>query len=723
MNAMERLSAAHRKSQFAGIDPGYSAAECIPETKVTSESCLWLYGEAELEAWQLQRQIKAVAAAKLQVHYPGKYHEPYNSVTFRLPLNLPNAKQIVIDLYSNSDIHLYLDDSLLYSNYASETKHAIELDAGGLEVGRAQYIIICLHNNKGEPPCLHLRNDSGIDESAAWQWSADGRAWTIPRKFFSSGRAVYPHRSEEPTIRIFPERNEGSLYDFGKELYGTIQIASRQKPDLYVGESIAETLNSKITFQEQSTELFMVEGGLWQSRNLLAFRYLRLKGEENITDISCLARMHPVQYRGAFACSDAQLSRIWMHSAYTLHLCMQDFLIDGIKRDRLPWTGDLAVSLMANAYSFFDAEIVRRTLTVLGRAGIEDRDINGIIDYSLWWIIAQQLFQRYYDDSSYLNTEWLRIENSLHSLRKRCDSTGLLQIGDTWLFIDWVEAGKDTALQILWWWALDSGITLAKSIGRDSSVIHFTEWKNQLEKRLFAIGFDDDSGLWYASLNNDGIYSRHACLLAVISGLSSGIQAERIATELKENRMQAVGTPYMKSLEFLALNNFTSSSQLIEVIKNCWGGMLEKGATTFWEAYDPEESDNAAYAFYNRPYARSLCHAWSSGPCQLLPASILGIKPLEDGWKLWTVAPRLSHLQWAAAAVPIPWGTIEVIVYGDEVEIAVPEHTELVVSAKVGEEHFRGAKWLKGKIENGQLTGLHEIQQPSLLCSGAEVDE
>ena len=44
----------------------------------------------------------------------------------------------------------------------------------------------------------------------------------------------------------------------------------------------------------------------------------------------------------------------------------------GIKRDRLPWMGDLAISLMANAYTFRDEECVRGTLTVLGRCGMEN---------------------------------------------------------------------------------------------------------------------------------------------------------------------------------------------------------------------------------------------------------------------------------------------------------------------------------------------------------------
>ena len=48
-----------------------------------------------------------------------------------------------------------------------------------------------------------------------------------------------------------------------------------------------------------------------------------------------------VPYLGSFHCSDALLERIWDVAAYTVHLNMQQYIWDGIKRDRLVWMGDL----------------------------------------------------------------------------------------------------------------------------------------------------------------------------------------------------------------------------------------------------------------------------------------------------------------------------------------------------------------------------------------------
>ncbi len=47
--------------------------------------------------------------------------------------------------------------------------------------------------------------------------------------------------------------------------------------------------------------------------------------------------------------------------------------------------------------------------------------------------------------------------------------------------------------------------------------------------------------------------------------------------------------------------------------------VLKAGATTFFEAYGEGKTGKGLYDFYDRPFALSLCHAWSSAPAFLLP--------------------------------------------------------------------------------------------------------
>jgi hypothetical protein len=247
-----------------------------------------------------------------------------------------------------------------------------------------------------EPPCFCIVDRPSL---SSWEWSLDGEHWSDTSAVHGSH---YPHLAEAPHIFLKPKhtekKNNVRLYDFGVILLGrvVISVAGGSAPRLNVGESLAEALSEVTEHCEQSTEVVQgEEGTTWESVHLLAFRFVCVElQEEQLVEVSCRAQYHPVQYRGAFCASDHILSKVWMNAAYTARLCMHDFLIDGIKRDRLPWAGDLCVSLLANAYTFCDGDIVRRqSLAVLGRLFITAQgNITGIVDYSLWWFLHRIFF-------------------------------------------------------------------------------------------------------------------------------------------------------------------------------------------------------------------------------------------------------------------------------------------------------------------------------------------
>ena len=76
-----------------------------------------------------------------------------------------------------------------------------------------------------------------------------------------------------------------------------------------------------------------------------------------------------------------------------------------------------------------------------------------------------------------------------------------------------------------------------------------------------------------------------------------------------------------------------------------WHDMLSIGLTTFAETPEPTRSD---------------CHAWSASPNYDFLNIICGIQPASPGFKTVEIRPTLGDLQWAAAAMPHPLGTIEV---------------------------------------------------------------
>jgi len=70
-------------------------------------------------------------------------------------------------------------------------------------------------------------------------------------------------------------------------------------------------------------------------------------------------------------------------------------------------------------------------------------------------------------------------------------------------------------------------------------------------------------------------------------------------------------TPYIYHYTLEALFNHGLNTEAIQIIKEYWGGMIEKGATTFWEIY---KSDDPKFSPYDNYLLNSYCHSWSCTP-------------------------------------------------------------------------------------------------------------
>ena len=182
---------------------------------------------------------------------------------------------------------------------------------------------------------------------------------------------------------------------------------------------------------------------------------------------------------------------------------------------------------------------------------------------------------------------------------------------------------------------------------------------------------------------------RHANLLASVLDLLTAGEAAAVARVLQEKTLPAVGTPYMSILEAMAIANGGNTNAALQKIHEIWGGMLDAGASTFFEGFDPQHSGNGHLRFYDRPFGCSLCHAWSSGPVFLLPWLTLGIKPVSDGFREYCVNIKTGTT--AAAVVPTPYGNITIEVEdGRIVKLEHPAECCLISTAHGNAGKLRG---------------------------------
>ena len=642
------IAKAHRDSRKFVPDPFRSAERKNPPDPRLPEPPFWLYGQYEYEAFVLERMVREKDEAKLRVRYTKYRRVPANEAFFAV--DVPGKCKAAFRASGAGEA--LLDGRRLCCWKASEPAERREILVD--RPGRLVVHLLC-RDAAEEIPAL-LAEEGPSD----WQYSADGRTWSAPVPRCRSTTGLPPHafRPGCPPLELL-HLEHSDVFDAVRETFGQVEIrcGKDETPELFVGESLAEMENRNPGDEEQTRELVPAGPGRWYSKVPLAFRYLKVEGASGAR-ARVFPRLRPAAYRGAFAVpADPELMEIWGRSAWTLRLCMQEFLVDGIKRDRLPWAGDLAVSLLGNAFSFGDAGIVRDTLSVLGAVSARVAHVNTIADYTLWHIISHDLYQLYFRDPAFLALEYPRIADNLDFLLSLRDERGFLRKRkDDWFFIDWVPGDKETAVQILFVRALKAGANLAERMGDPASAALWKKEAQELAKRVREAAFDAERGLFAAAAGSKE-FTRHPNLLAVFAGITTPEETRVIGETLAGDVLPRVGTPYMSAFEVLALHRAGMDDAALAKIREIWGGMLAQGATAFWEAFDPGESGAEQLAFYGRPFGRSLCHAWGAGPLFLLPMLLFGAEPLADGWEKYAFSSRPGVT--GSLAVPVPGGLLE----------------------------------------------------------------
>ena len=466
------------------------------------------------------------------------------------------------------------------------------------------------------------------------------------------------------------------LLDFGKELQGGLQIVTGQSPSRTVrvrvrlGESVSEAM-SEIDGESGATNDhamrdFTVELpwlGVAEVGNS-GFRFARLDvlGEDTellLQEVRASFRRRDIPYLGSFECSDPRLNDIWMTGAYTVHLNMQQYLWDGIKRDRLVWTGDINPEVLTVASVFGANEVVNRSLDLSRDCYGPDTWMCGISSYSIWWMITHWQWYMYTGDRAYLDAQKDYTVALLYNLLKNVDDEGYETLPAR--FLDWPssdnQAGIDSGLQALMVMGFDCGSSLCESWGEEDLAARCSAAADRMRAR-----------------RRDFNASKQAASLNAIAGMVDSKEAAE--GTILPGGAKGFSTFYgYYMLEALALSG--NYREAMDIMSEYWGGMLDLGATTFWEDFNIEWMDNAAridelvpegkvdvhrtYGNYcYKGLRHSFCHGWASGPTVWLSAHVLGVKVMEPGCRKVAIEPHLGNLEWAKGTFPTPYGVIEI---------------------------------------------------------------
>ncbi len=481
----------------------------------------------------------------------------------------------------------------------------------------------------------------------------------------------------EPVPPMTLKPGSGVIIDFGIEISGNIELftpqtRSKDMPSvrLRFGESVAETMaeigergaQNDHAVRDQIIQL------PWLGKKTVGpsgFRFARIdnvdpKVDLQLSEVRAILQLRDIPYIGSFKSSDERLNKIWATGAYTVHLNMQDYLWDGIKRDRLVWLGDMHPEVSVINAVFGYNSIVPESLDLIRDVTPVTEWMNGISSYSMWWIIIQEDWYRHHGNLEYLKEQKTYLSALIKRLATFVDADGKETL-DGMRFLDWPTFDNKMAvhegLQAMMKLAMESGARLSEILGDPATADLARSTATQLAKHV-----PEPSG------------RKSPAALLSLAGLRDA--ADVANGVLKKNGPQDLSTFY----GFYVLNALAETGDIetgLDFISQYWGGMLDFGATTFWEDFDLAWTQDAgridelpvagkkdlhgdfgAHCYVG--FRHSFCHGWAGGPTAWLSRNVLGIEPAAPGFAKVRITPNLGHLEWAEGTFPTPKGPIKV---------------------------------------------------------------
>ena len=421
----------------------------------------------------------------------------------------------------------------------------------------------------------------------------------------------------------FLQKGAYVVLDFGKELCGSIRFitnVTNYVPATFritLGESLSEAcsaINEKNATNDHSPRDFEVQVPHMSDLmfGLSGFRFARIEllteKEVNMKNIFAVNTLPYFQKEGYLTTSDPELNKIIETAAYTLKLCFQNgYIWDGIKRDRLVWCGDLNQEIITSLYLFGDNYNIANSLSFLRDETAASEWINGIPSYSAWWVINLCDYCQLTGDTAYFkkNTAYAKAVLEHFDQCIATDGTLTLTIPPRNLnyFLDWPTLDTEDAIT-----GTAAVIILAakKYLAlEDNMTCHSIIRK--LQK--------------YLELPCEHKQTRAFQILA-------GRSAEKEDVFLEANGADGFST--FMAYYILSADALAEGKNILAIIKEYFGGMISRGATTFWEDFHmdwlegsgridelPKEGQKDIHgdygAFCYKGFRHSLCHGWASG--------------------------------------------------------------------------------------------------------------
>lgn len=414
------------------------------------------------------------------------------------------------------------------------------------------------------------------------------------------------------------------ILDYGKEMNGGVRILTffgqSVKIRIRFGESLSECCSDiggeKNATNDHSTRDFYTELQDYSDMTFgnTGFRFVRIDFYGSVTLKSVIAVNHILRKKMIYRYegNDLRIKKIFEAAKRTIDLCAgQDYLWDGVKRDRLVWIGDSHPEMLALTAMYGRCEVIERSLDFIKEQTPLPGWMNNIPMYSMWWII---ILADYYEKTGardYLNKQIPYLKALLDQISRCVKDDGALDY--PFYFVDWPSSNQPDeengvrAINII---AVQKAINLLSLYGKDVGSAQDT-LQRLLLKKMNIVKSKQAAGLKYFAVGLD----------------------ESDKELLTRGGAHGMST-FMSYYILKAVASF-DKEKAIEMMKDYYGAMLDKGATTFFEDFDidwakgsccidklPADNEKDIHgdfgAYCYKGFRHSLCHGWSAGVIQFI---------------------------------------------------------------------------------------------------------
>jgi hypothetical protein len=228
--------------------------------------------------------------------------------------------------------------------------------------------------------------------------------------------------------------------------------------------------------------------------------------------------------------------------------------------------------------------------------------------------------------------------------------TGILGLGknepgetDGFVFED-----VNTVVNAYHYQAVSQLAQIAKILNQQAEEQQFTAMATKLKTNFNKKLLDKKRGVYI-----DGIGTEHASLHANMFPLTFGLVPEKYigkVSDYVQSRGMACsvyGSQFLMDAIYDSYNPEYGLQLLTSTSDRSWYNMIRVGSTISLEAWDNKYKPNLDWN-----------HAWGAAPANIIPRKLMGIEPLEPGFRKIRIKPQPASLEHAEIKCPIIRGDV-----------------------------------------------------------------